>query len=143
MRQPHPNAPGLPLLIDEPMIRQIVHDFYAQIREDRMLGPIFNTRIEDWDAHLEKLCHFWASVTLLTGSYKGTPLQAHLAMPNLSPVHFERWLSLFAATLRRLCTQDQAALFMDRATRISQSFQMALAQQRGEMPSGCPVSSAR
>ncbi len=143
MREPHPNAPGLPLGIDEPLIRRIVQHFYAQIRKDPMLGPIFDAKIEDWGEHLEKLGHFWASVTLLTGSYKGTPLQAHLAMPDLNATHFERWLSLFEATLRRFCTPEQAALFLDRATRISQSFQMALAQQRGEMPLLCPVISVR
>ncbi|MCA0422488.1 MAG: group III truncated hemoglobin [Proteobacteria bacterium] len=134
MRQPHPNAPGMALEVDENLIRAIVDDFYGNIRMDDRLGPIFNAVVQDWDEHLHRLRQFWSSVVLLTGSYKGAPLQAHLAMPELEAVHFERWLELFEKTLWRFCTASQVTLFMDRAKRISQSFQMGLAQQRGGIP---------
>lgn len=139
MSVPHPNAPGLPLGIDKALIERLVRRFYTRVRADDLLGPIFNTRIADWEEYLEKLTCFWASVTLLTGDYKGTPLQAHLAMPDLDETHFGRWLALFRETLESCCTADQAALFNDRAHRISCSFQLALGQQRGELPLRCPV----
>ena len=49
--------------ITENMIRQLVHGFYAKVRADQELGPIFARVIgEDWDPHLEKMCAFWSSV---------------------------------------------------------------------------------
>ncbi len=78
-RHPHPNAPGLEAGVTEPMIHDLVHAFYARVRGDDLLGPVFAAVVADWDAHLNKMCAFWSSVTLLTGSYKGTPMQAHAA----------------------------------------------------------------
>src|SRR5262245_37849873 len=43
----HPKAPGPALGIDEAMIRRLVHAFYAEVRTDPALGPIFNGRITD------------------------------------------------------------------------------------------------
>jgi hypothetical protein len=57
--------------IDEAMIGRLVRTFYREIRADAILGPIFNTRITNWDAHIEKLCAFWSSVALMSGRYHG------------------------------------------------------------------------
>jgi hemoglobin len=133
------NAPGPQINIDELLIAAVVDAFYRRIRADVLLGPIFAAHVDDWPAHIEKLTRFWSSVLMMSGRYKGTPLQNHLAIPHLSAAHFERWLGLFADTLADLCTSEQAALFMSRAARIAQSFQMAIAQQAGEVPVLCPV----
>lgn len=39
------------------MIGKLVLDFYARVRLDPAPGPIFNARIEDRPAHLDKLAH--------------------------------------------------------------------------------------
>ena len=129
----NPLAPGAACGIDETMIRRLVHAFYARVRGDTLLGPIFNAAIDDWDTHLDKLCAFWSSVTLMTGRYKGTPMQAHAALPDIDAKHFERWLALFADTAYEHCPPAAAALFADRATRIAQSLQMGIALHRGEL----------
>ena len=131
-RAPHPNAPGTSVGITEAMIRTLVHAFYARVRIDPLLGPIFNRAIDDWDAHLDKLCGFWSSVTLMTGRYKGTPMQTHAALPEITPTHFERWLALFQATAIKTCPPDAAAVFVDRANRIAESLQLGIALHRGE-----------
>ncbi|MGL5117140.1 MAG: group III truncated hemoglobin, partial [Beijerinckiaceae bacterium] len=112
---PHPNAPGLAVGIDEVLIETVVRRFYARIRAHADMGPIFEARIDDWPRHLAHLVDFWSSVTLLTGRFKGTPLQRHLALPDLTPVHFQTWLALFAETLAECCDPPQAALFQARA----------------------------
>jgi hemoglobin len=66
--------------IDEDMIRALVVTFYAQVRKDPLIGPIFEEKIDDWNHHLEKLCAFWSSVVLMTGRYHGQPMQAHLSV---------------------------------------------------------------
>lgn len=131
-RDPHPNAPGVAAGITEPMIRTLVVTFYDRVRADPLLGAIFNRVIDDWDAHLDKLCNFWSSVTLMTGRYKGTPMQAHAALPDITPAHFERWLALFQLTATRTCPPEAAEVFVDRANRIAESLQMGIAIHRGE-----------
>ena len=124
----------LPEVLDEAMVHAVVHGFYDRIRTDDLLGPIFNSRIapDEWPHHLGKMCDFWSSTLLRTGRYEGRPLPPHLAIPGLGEVHFRRWLTLFRATVRRLCPPDVAALFMDRALRIAHSFRLAVAFNRGE-----------
>ncbi|MCZ7595862.1 MAG: group III truncated hemoglobin [Hyphomicrobium sp.] len=117
------------------MIRELVHEFYARVREDAVLGPIFNSAIDDWDAHLDKLCAFWSSVTLMTGRYKGTPMKAHAELPQIGPEHFRQWLALFRTTAAEVCPPVAAALFADRAERIAESLQMGIAIHRGIDPS--------
>jgi hemoglobin len=131
-RDPHPKAPGTAVGITEPMIEVLVHTFYARVRADAMLGPIFNGAIDDWDEHLEKLCAFWSSVTLMTGRYKGTPMRAHAELPEIGGEHFARWLALFQATAIKTCPPDAAAVFVERANRIAESLQLGIALHRGE-----------
>ena len=124
----------LPDLLDEQMVHDVVHGFYDQIRRDELLAPVFNSRIspDDWPHHLAKMCDFWSSVLLRTYRYDGRPLPPHLAIPGLGEEHFRRWLTLFRATVHRICPPEVAALFMDRALRIAHSFRLAVAFSRGE-----------
>lgn len=124
----------LPEVLDEAMIRSVVHGFYDEILRDDLLGPIFSGVIppDEWPHHLAKMCDFWSSTLLRTGRYEGRPLPPHLAIPGLGEAHFRRWLSLFRATVARLCPPDVARLFMDRALRIAHSFRLAIAFNRGD-----------
>ncbi|MGO3744018.1 MAG: group III truncated hemoglobin, partial [Alcaligenes aquatilis] len=47
-------------------IRQLVTQFYAQVRQDVQLGPIFEHHVQDWDEHLDMLCDFWSAILLGT-----------------------------------------------------------------------------
>jgi hemoglobin len=129
---PRANAPGLAAGIDEKLIGQLVDQFYAAVRNDDILGPVFETRIEDWEKHLEKLRGFWSSVVLMTGRYKGQPMPVHVAITEISDIHFERWLKLFAETASNICPPDAAALFIDRSRRIAQSLKLGIALNRGD-----------
>ncbi|MGC8469450.1 MAG: hypothetical protein ACP5NI_06035, partial [Acetobacteraceae bacterium] len=51
--------------IDEALIERMVRAFYGGAREDALLGPIFAAHLGDWEAHIERLCRFWSSVTLM------------------------------------------------------------------------------
>jgi hemoglobin len=115
--------------IDEAMIERLVRGFYAEIRTDPLLGPIFADRISDWEHHIAKLCDFWSSIALLTGRYHGQPMQAHLPLP-VEAAHFEHWLRLFEATARRLCPPAAAEHFLERARRIAESLRLGIAFRR-------------
>ena len=118
--------------IDEEMIRTLVHGFYARIREDEEIGPIFNGAIGDgWDAHLAKMCDFWSSVMLMTGRYKGNPMVVHSRLKTVRPEHFERWLELFRQTARTVCPAEIAELFIGRAEIIARSLKLGMFYQPG------------
>lgn len=127
-------APGYAAGVDEAMIQKVVHVFYAKVRQDPTLGPIFDGAIDDWDAHLAKLCDFWSSVLLMSGRFKGSPMAAHARVTEIQAPHFGRWLELFHATVRQLCPPKAAALFVERSSMIGQSLQLGLAASRGELP---------
>lgn len=124
----------LPEILDERMVHDVVHGFYDLIRDDDLLGPIFNDRIpaEAWPKHLSRMCDFWSATLLRTGRYDGRPLPHHIAIPDLGEAHFRRWLALFRDTVRGLCPPEVADLFMDRALRIAHSFRLAIAFNRQE-----------
>ena len=49
-------------MTNEAEIEILVRDFYARIRADETLGPIFARVIgEDWEPHLQKMFAFWSS----------------------------------------------------------------------------------
>jgi hemoglobin len=120
-RQPvHPS-------IDEGMIKVLVHAFYAKVRNDSEIGPIFTRAIgDDWDGHLVKMCDFWSSIMLMTGRYKGNPMIVHMRLKMLQPQHFERWLTLFRLTAEEVCPQEIAILFIGRAENIARSLQLGM-----------------
>lgn len=118
--------------IDEDMIQRLVHTFYDRIRADEVLGPIFASRIADWGPHLERMCAFWSSVTLMTGRYHGRPMQAHAPLP-VDGSHFDRWLGLFAATAHDVCPPAAASYFVERAHMIAESLELGIGTARGLM----------
>lgn len=116
--------------IDEAMIEQLVRGFYARIRTDDLLGPIFNSRIHDWEPHLQRMCAFWSSVVLSSDDYHGQPMRLHLPLP-VDARHFDRWLSLFEQTARDLFNDQIADCFVDRARRIATSLELGIASSHG------------
>lgn len=116
--------------IDEAMIARLVHGFCDKVRADPLLGPVFATRVADWDQHLQRMCAFWSSVALMSGRYHGQPLEKHLLLP-IDALHFDRWLALFEETAMELCPPAAAAHFLDRARRIAQALELGVAWQNG------------
>src|SRR3954453_23564250 len=108
------------------MISRLVRGFYARVRTDKLIGPVFLARITDWEPHLQRMCNFWSSVALMTGNYHGAPMQKHLPLP-IDGRHFDRWLALFEATARELCPAKAADHFIERARRIGESLELGIA----------------
>jgi hemoglobin len=118
--------------IDEAMIERLVRDFYARVREDAILGPIFAAKIENWEPHLQKMFAFWSSVALMSGRYHGQPMGKHLPLP-IDARHFDRWLALFADAARDVCPPAAAQRFILLSRRIAESLELGLATSRGMM----------
>lgn len=113
--------------LDESRLRELVDAFYARIRADAALGPIFNDAIHDWPEHLEKLAAFWSSVMLASGRYKGRPVPAHMKhRDRITPELFDRWLALWAQTTNERMAPEVARALQAKAARIAESLQIAM-----------------
>ena len=44
-----------PGLCTEQEVTRLVHDFYARVREEERLGPVFEAHVRDWPEHLAQL----------------------------------------------------------------------------------------
>ena len=123
---PHSAGTSTPIhLPDEAGITRLVHAFYARVRTDWLLGPVFEAAVEDWDQHLDLLVRFWCSVLLRAGSYRGNPMAAHRPL-GLDDQHFARWLALWDRTAHELLPHEQARHVFDTATRIGRSLRIGL-----------------
>lgn len=117
--------------ITQEEISDLVDRFYAKVRVDPDIGPIFNAAVDDWPAHLALLKDFWSTVLLTDRRYKGDPLAKHLEL-SLDPAHFARWLALFEETAREVLSPEHTALIVAKSHRIAENFQSAIAYKRGE-----------
>ena len=117
--------------ISEQEISELVDRFYAKVRQDDEIGPIFNAVVDDWPYHLALLKNFWSTVLNTTGRYKGDPMMKHLQL-SLDPPHFRRWLELFEETARETMQPDHAELVVAKAERIAQNFLAGIAYVKGQ-----------
>ncbi len=87
----------------------LVHKFYSKVREDLLLGPIFNAHIaeNDWPKHLIKLTDFWETNLFGIAKFNGNPSKKHIEVDKnlghtLEQKHFGRWLQLWLETIDEL-----------------------------------------
>ena len=104
--------------ITEAEIANLVDHFYAKVRQDDEIGPLFNQEVQNWDAHLALLKDFWSTVLLATGRYKGNPLVAHFRLP-IEERYFGRWLALFTETASEVMSPPHAAIVVQKAHLIA------------------------
>ena len=108
-------------LCSEGEIAAMVHSFYGKVRNDAVLGPVFNAHVADWDHHLGKMVDFWSGMMRGTGRYRGTPMPKHVALPGLNADMFRHWLALFHETTLELNNEAMRARANDLAHRVAQS----------------------
>lgn len=108
-------------------IKKVVNDFYGKVRQDKLLGPVFEAKIGDnWDHHLDKMYRFWQTVLLEEGkTYFGNPFMKHARLP-LSSGHFEKWLQLWEETLRENYQGPKTEEALLRAQKMGHVFQVKL-----------------
>jgi hemoglobin len=110
-----------PEICTEEEVSTLVHSFYDRVRRDEVLGPIFDTHVDDWPHHLAKMVDFWSAILRGTARYRGTPMPKHVALPGLAPELFQRWLGLFRTTTEALGNDAMKARADPMAERIAQS----------------------
>ncbi len=116
-------------------IQLLVETFYVKIRKDKILGPIFNTVITDWESHLILLTDFWENQLFLKRKYYGNPVTAHQEVDRkightITSEHFGLWLNLWFATIDELFEGDTAWIAKNRAQKMSTMLFMQIYQHR-------------
>lgn len=112
--------------VTEAQIDRVVAHFYAAVRADPVLGPIFAGHVSDWDSHEQKIGRFWRNVLLLQRSYDGNPMQVHKAAGDVHAQHFPLWLSLFDTVLAHDLPQPLAQSWSALAHRIGRGLSYGL-----------------
>jgi len=122
----HPPATPLPTpsleLCSEQEVTRLVHDFYARVREEPRLAPVFTARVHDWDAHLAQLVDFWSAMLRGMRRFNAAPMPKHMAMDELDRDLFDRWLRRFRQTTAECANPPMQRLADGVATRIADTF---------------------
>lgn len=87
-------------------IKILVDSFYDKVRQDGVIGFIFNEIIgADWSHHLPIMYRFWNMVLLNRQGYVGNPIAKHVSLDKRIPLqeeHYEKWLQLWEETVDTL-----------------------------------------
>lgn len=111
-------------------IIKLVDTFYGKVRQDDLIGPVFEEKIQDrWPHHLSIMYRFWGTVLLGERSYFGSPFLKHATLPVEGP-HFERWLDFFYTTVDEFFEGPKAEEAKFRADKMAEMFQVKLEHLR-------------
>lgn len=106
-------------------IIQLVDTFYARVRDDAVLGPVFEAKLAGhWHEHMPRMYAFWTKVLLGTGEFQGNVFGKHMALSGIGPEHFVHWLTLFRMTAVEVFGVDGATEALEVAQRIASSLQL-------------------
>ena len=113
----------------------LVRTFYAKVRKDHVLGPIFINSITEWETHLELLTDFWETQLFLKRLYHGNPVTAHEQVDKkmnhtITSEHFGLWLNLWFETIDALFIGDVAWIAKNRAQKMSTMLFMQMFKSR-------------
>lgn len=119
-------------------INKLVVSFYAKVRQDKLLGPIFNRAIPEgkWENHFQKLTDFWETNLFGVRKFKGSPTLAHIKVDQeeghqISQLHFQRWLELWFGTINDMFSGEKALRAKEGARRMGTGQFIAIFQARG------------
>lgn len=100
----------------------LVDSFYREVRQDDLIGPIFNEVLgRYWSGHLSKMYGFWQTVLLGEHQYTGSPFPPHAKL-KISTDHFSRWLQLWEKTLSKHFSGEKAAEALWRGMKMADMF---------------------
>lgn len=127
MTAPSLHADDAAPAFDEALLLPLVRRFYARVRGDTLLGPLFNDVVADWPEHLTRLETFWSSVMFTSGRYKGNPIVLHLKhSERIDYAMFDRWLEIWQRTTDEMLPRAAAMAMQSKAKRIADRLMLAL-----------------
>ena len=117
-------------------VNLLVRTFYSRVRNDALLGPVFNSVIMDWEHHFENLTDFWESNLFFRKTYHGDPLQKHIDVDKkhggtINEMHFGVWLNLWYQTIDELFKGERANIAKNRARNMGTYIHLSIFKARG------------
>ncbi len=113
--------------ITEQSIGTLVERFYAKVRCDTALAPIFEKALAGgWDAHIGTMRQFWCSALRVKRGYFGDMLAAHQRLGKLPRSLLVRWVLLFRKTVDERFMEVPAEIIFDRALKTARNLESAL-----------------
>ncbi|MBV9272665.1 MAG: group III truncated hemoglobin [Verrucomicrobia bacterium] len=106
-------------------IFNLIKHFYADVRQDPLIGPVFNAQIKDWKAHLDIIASFWETLMGGPRTYARPMPLKHVPL-QLQEAHFERWLFLWQANCRAQLPPCVAREMIDLAHHIAGKLRLIL-----------------
>ncbi len=120
----------LPDLDTPAAIAAMVEAFYARLLEDPRLAPVFiDVAAIDLQHHLPLIKSYWEKLLLGDRKYQRHTMDIHRAIDarrRLEHEDFERWLTLFRATVDHMFAGPGARRALQLARRIAANMQVAL-----------------
>ncbi|MGB0886712.1 MAG: group III truncated hemoglobin [Vicingaceae bacterium] len=120
-------------------VEKLVNTFYAKVRLDHLLGPIFNSHIPDekWPEHLSNLTDFWETNLFGIRKFKGNPSQKHVNVDknlnySVEQTHFGQWLNLWFQTIDELFEGERANKAKEASRRMASAQFMMMWHHRPE-----------
>jgi len=115
----------VPVPITELSITQMVDMFYARVREDAVLSPIFESKLAGrWNEHMPRMYAFWTKILLGSGNFQSNVFGKHMALAGIEREHFIHWLALFRMSAIEVFGIDDAKIPIQVAERIAGSLQL-------------------
>jgi len=119
-------------------IARLVNNFYSKVREEKLLGPIFNTVIKDWEVHLDLLTDFWETNLFFIKKYNGNPLEKHVEVDKIykhtiNELHFGTWINIWHQTIDTMFEGDIAQLAKNRARNMSTFMNMEIFKNKPKL----------
>jgi len=115
-------------------ITLLVNTFYDKVKEDKVIGYIFNQTIgEDWTHHLPVMYNFWSMVLFSAPGYVGSPVKKHVDLDKktaLNKVHFDHWLILWEDTTDSLFAGEIAEMAKNKAALMANLINMKVEMSR-------------
>lgn len=118
--------------VTEADVRDVMHSFYADVRDDPVLGAVFRDAIGDgdWSAHVEKVIRFWLTALRISRCYNNREfMPAHLRHAGIRAELAPRWLELFTASVDRRCQPKQASAFKAVAAAMIENLEILLSKR--------------
>ena len=122
-----PPAPLYDRLGGRPALLKLLRYFYADVRQQAEIAPIFAAHIEDWPAHLEKIADFWSGITGGPRLYGGGMPWKHLPL-RLEERHFAAWLDPWRRHCRAHLPPAEADELIAAAETLGQRLRQIIAQ---------------
>jgi len=115
----------------------LVTNFYGKVRQDELLGGIFNKAISNWDEHFEHLTDFWESNLFFKKSYTGDPIGKHVAVDeandgSIGALHFGHWLNLWYQTVDAMFEGEVAQIAKNRARNMGTFIHLKIFEARSK-----------